>query len=240
MESPRHVPPPGTNSFRLKRTRHVASGCLVASFAWSAPAMDAHELDLRRRIVPLFLIVSGEQLRFNTNASLSIVNARPPWRRSAAAVTPVPQTKTWEHREREPALAIDDAAPPRRCRPPASSRCRGSPGHQLLRQRRKTGGSPTERLIAALAAVSRRARSWRRIPLRAEAEIEGSCDPSCPPRPERRRHPAPGGEHQPGGFDAQPFFTNSTASQSSSSGCVGCSPIFPKLSSVATMPRPKW
>ena len=38
----------------------------------------------------------------------------------------------------------------------------------------------------------------------------------------------------------QPRFMNSTASQSSSSGCVGCSPILPKLSSVATMPRPKW
>ena len=32
---------------------------------------------------------------------------------------------------------------------------------------------------------------------------------------------------------------NSTASQSSSSGCVGGSPILPKFSSVATMPRPK-
>ena len=31
----------------------------------------------------------------------------------------------------------------------------------------------------------------------------------------------------------QPRFMNSTASQSSSSGCVGVSPILPKLSSVA-------
>ncbi len=38
----------------------------------------------------------------------------------------------------------------------------------------------------------------------------------------------------------QPRFMNSTASQSSSSGCVGLSPILPKLSSVATMPWPKW
>ena len=38
----------------------------------------------------------------------------------------------------------------------------------------------------------------------------------------------------------QPRFMNSTASQSSSSGCVGGSPILPKLSSVPTMPRPKW
>jgi hypothetical protein len=37
----------------------------------------------------------------------------------------------------------------------------------------------------------------------------------------------------------QPRRTNSTASQSSSSGCVGGSPIFPKFSSVDTMPRPK-
>ena len=37
----------------------------------------------------------------------------------------------------------------------------------------------------------------------------------------------------------QPRFMNSTASQSSSSGCVGGSPILPKFSSVATMPRPK-
>ncbi|PYR86343.1 MAG: hypothetical protein DMG18_03030 [Acidobacteria bacterium] len=38
----------------------------------------------------------------------------------------------------------------------------------------------------------------------------------------------------------QPRFMNSTANQSSISGCVGGSPIFPKLSSVGTMPRPKW
>ena len=38
----------------------------------------------------------------------------------------------------------------------------------------------------------------------------------------------------------QPRFMNSTESQSSNSGCVGGSPILPKLSSVATMPRPKW
>ena len=49
------------------------------------------------------------------------------------------------------------------------------------------------------------------------------------------------GHHQPVQLlDAPAAFMNSTAIQSSSSGCVGSSPILPKLSSVATMPRPKW
>src|SRR5438874_5845276 len=38
----------------------------------------------------------------------------------------------------------------------------------------------------------------------------------------------------------QPRATNSYASQSSSSGCDGGSPIFPKLLGVRTMPSPKW
>ncbi len=41
-------------------------------------------------------------------------------------------------------------------------------------------------------------------------------------------------------FRLQPRATNSVASQSSSSGCVGSSPIVPKSLGVATRPRPKW
>ena len=38
----------------------------------------------------------------------------------------------------------------------------------------------------------------------------------------------------------QPDSTNSTASQSSSSGCEGRMPVLPKLLGVRTMPSPKW
>ena len=40
-------------------------------------------------------------------------------------------------------------------------------------------------------------------------------------------------------FRLQPRSTNSSASQSSSSGCDGGSPILPKLLGVRTMPSPK-
>ena len=40
-------------------------------------------------------------------------------------------------------------------------------------------------------------------------------------------------------FRLQPRATNSSASQSSSSGCDGGSPSFPKLLGVRTMPSPK-
>ena len=42
------------------------------------------------------------------------------------------------------------------------------------------------------------------------------------------------------GLSRQPPATNSAASQSSSSGCVGASPWVPKLLGERTMPRPKW
>ena len=41
------------------------------------------------------------------------------------------------------------------------------------------------------------------------------------------------------GFMRQPFAVNSLANQSSNSGCVGSSPVFPKLEGVRTMPSPK-
>ena len=40
-------------------------------------------------------------------------------------------------------------------------------------------------------------------------------------------------------FIDQLFSTNRLARYSSSSGCVGRSPVMPKLLGVATMPRPK-
>ena len=41
-------------------------------------------------------------------------------------------------------------------------------------------------------------------------------------------------------FMSQLRSMNSTASQSSSSGCVGCFPLRPKLNTVATSGLPKW
>ena len=41
-------------------------------------------------------------------------------------------------------------------------------------------------------------------------------------------------------FTSQPLSMNSTASQSSSSGCTGNSPCAPKSSTVLTMPKPKY
>ena len=41
-------------------------------------------------------------------------------------------------------------------------------------------------------------------------------------------------------FMLQPSRTNSVASQSSNSGCVGGVPERPKFETLATMPRPKW
>ena len=40
------------------------------------------------------------------------------------------------------------------------------------------------------------------------------------------------------GLVRQPFWTNSAASQSSNSGCVGGSPDIPRFSEVGTMPTP--
>ena len=108
-----------------------------------------------------------------------------------------------------------------------------------------TGGPPIVRLMPPLAARIASRTIFGVEPLRAEPpQILVLADPSRdPPHPRTRTPSGTPRRSSSAGASAlmlQPRFMNSTASQSSSCGCVGGSPILPKLSSVATMPRPKW
>ena len=78
----------------------------------------------------------------------------------------------------------------------------------------------------------------RRAPEQPVLRIDLRCSPACPCSPSDR--PATSASALCIAFMLQPRSMNSSASQSSSSGCDGRSPILPKLLGVRTMPSPKW